>query len=100
MPRQRFKIHGEHARVRSLKPEEQRKIGFRPEPLIVRRKSRKPLSPVYSAAMLLAHMLYPENFPEIAATSAKRKHHMTYSVFAPTDAQSRKATKSFYRRHF
>ncbi|MDD5163355.1 MAG: hypothetical protein PHD95_04060 [Candidatus ainarchaeum sp.] len=92
----RISIRGDHARVKTLSRRRHSRLGFDPEPRIVQRKSKKILVRSYSVAMALAHILYPENFPKLVASSLDRK--TTFSEQVQTNKNSHKAVKSFYRR--
>lgn len=113
-------IRGEHASVRTLSAIQQAKRFGKAttsklqlakqviatkmkEGTLVRRKHIKkgyyvPAS--YSAAMSLANLLFPKNFPQIVATGLKtktQKHsNVTYTKFIPLTKESQKGIESFY----
>lgn len=60
----KINILGDHAEVRSLRKNEQKRLGFSPKPEIVVRRAHRQVNLKYSAAMTIAHLLYPRHFPE------------------------------------
>ena len=113
-------IRGEHASVKTLTAVQQAKrfgkktnskINLTKQAIatkiklgtIVRRKHLKkgqyvPAS--YSAAMSLANLLFPKNFPQIIATGLKRRNQqhssISYSKLVPLTQESQKGIESFY----
>ncbi|MDD5148102.1 MAG: hypothetical protein PHH08_01410 [Candidatus ainarchaeum sp.] len=93
----RLSIEGDHAKVELLSRRRQKKLGFRPEPRLVKRVSGKRLRFAYSLGMSLAHVLFPKNFPEIVASGRGRK--TTYSAAIELDAKSQAAINDWYAFH-
>ena len=92
LPR-RINIGGRDALVKSLSRKEKREKGFRPRSRIVQRTSER-LNEKYSAAMMLAHLFFPRNFPILLASGRDRK--TTYSRRVFLDKKSQEAIDSFY----
>jgi hypothetical protein len=79
MRRVRFGIRGDHAQVSFLRQSRQRKEGFPDRPQIIKRTARAEVPAVHTAAQMLAHLLFPANFPRIVA-SKDRKTHFSEAV--------------------
>ncbi|MFH1587191.1 MAG: hypothetical protein ABID38_05005 [Candidatus Diapherotrites archaeon] len=77
--KRKLDIVGDHARTRELNAKEKRL--FKGRPRMVARVSKKKLMPVYSAAMTVANLLYPKNFPEMIA-SKRGKSGMARTTYA------------------
>ncbi|MDO8624996.1 MAG: hypothetical protein Q7R47_02855 [Candidatus Diapherotrites archaeon] len=93
----KFGIRGDHAQVKALKPAEQRRFGFPIHPQIVKRVSKVPLSSKYSAAMILAHILYPGRFSQLVASGLDKGKRTTFSVAVDLEPKSMRAIKAYYR---
>ena len=108
----KFKIRGDHARVRTLSNidaiEEMApaRLSFRqkaksiPRKRLVARFETWPLRG-YSDAMTLANLLFPNKFPKLIATKMEKKALgqpiTTYSEQVPLSKESQNAITSYYR---
>ncbi len=95
MPGRKFKFEADHAVVKVLGRRETKKLGFRARS-VVQRKAWEPLPKSYSAAICLANLLYPKNFPRIITSGLDKK--TTFSEWVKVDRPSQKAIKLYYHR--
>jgi len=98
MRRRRFSIRGDHAKVNTLSKSKKKKLGFSGRQRIVQRAAESRLPVSYSAALCLANLLYPRNFPRLMASGLDKK--TTFSRLVEIDKPSQKAINSFYRRRY
>jgi hypothetical protein len=85
-------IEGDHAAIMPLGKKEKRE--FRGHPELLKRAAKTKTPRTYTAAMCIASLLYPKNFPKIVASGLDRK--TTYSLKVAVDKQSKIGIQAYY----